>query len=228
MFNRPTTFALVAAASLVAASSASASTTINFAGLFDFTDVDNDGFREALTLQNVLSSNSGFVTSTTPGDAALSLATVLIPTLTLDSGSFVSGTSYDFAPTLYVDGFKLFDAADNELLVADLTVEGLEVNNTTAVINSALVINLTNITAGADYVFGASPVADEFVGAAQGATNVTLQATTSVESLIEGAAPGSTSAASSYSGSATVIPAPAAIGGAGLMLGGLLRRRRAA
>ncbi len=205
---------ILAAILLVAVSfgSASATAIIAFSGNVTTSDTGGvAGFYETMTFSTIFSAGSGTVSSTQPADAIFDdagLEYVVIASLTLSETSFVNGVYYDFAPTLYVSGFEVYDDNGTRLFYADLTVDQLVIQGTSGDINPSFTMNLTNITADGSYVAGTSAIVDEFVGAPGGAMQVSIQLG-SLPLPDEGAA------RNTYSGTAEPVPEPSTV----LMLG---------
>lgn len=190
---------------------------INYVGNFDFSDAGGiSGFNETITLTNPFGYGAGAVTSYAPGNDTLfndagieyigGSGTGGSIVLTLDESNFTSGLSYSFNPTTYQSGFLLFDDDGALLFSADLTANNLKVDNSTGSINSMFDMNLTNIVAGAAYLSGASRIIDSFLSNPGGAANFTLNIAGDISAAIESAGGKGT-----YSGSASVVPVPAAL-----------------
>jgi hypothetical protein len=188
--------------------------SFNYFGDWSLTDGDGDSFYETMTFTNPLGPGAGIVSSFFPspdgllggGEYIQGLGLGGAISLTLDPTNFTSGVSYAFNPVTYVQGFSLYDDNGDHLFSADLTATSLEVVNSTASINSFLDLNLTNIVAGASYVFGTSAIIDALLSAPGGAANFTINMAGSLAAAIEAIGGFGT-----YSGSASVVPIPAAL-----------------
>jgi hypothetical protein len=196
--------------------------SISFLGAFTLEDDDNDGFSELLTFDNPIGSFSGAITLSSPGGDGLfsdaGLESVEIAALTLDAGD-----PFAFSPTLYADGFRIYDDDDTLLLEADLTVTSLAISGSTGSINAAFALNLSNPTAGGGYTGGSSAIIDAFLALDSG-MNISLQLPN--QDLAAQISSGA-SIASQYSGSAAVPePGTGALLAAGLALLGVAAGRR--
>jgi len=196
--------------------------SFNYLGNWTLSDIDgsNDGFYETITLTNPFGPGAGAVSSFFPSPDGLLGGGEYVGTafggsisLTLDPNNFTSGVNYAFNPATYYqnagDGFALFDNDGTLLFAGDLTATALKVNNSTGTINSIFDLNLSNIVAGASYMSGTSAIVDAFLGATGGAANFSLNIAGSIAAAIEGAAVSVRNG--SYSGSASVVPIPAAL-----------------
>ena len=120
---------------------------------------------------------------------------------------------------MYLEGFKLFDDDNTLLMTADLSVDSLFMDGSTASINSSFGMNLSNIVAGAGYLAGGSEILDTFLSASSGALNLTLQIP---DNDLGGMIENGNLAMSTYSGSLASVP-PVPEPGTVLLLGvGLL------
>jgi hypothetical protein len=160
-----------------------------------------------LSFDNPFGANSGLISLFDPLlDALFSdagIETLEIATLSLDPGS-----PFDFSPTLYVDGFRIFDDNGTLLLEADLTALALEIAGGTGTINSSFDVNLTSITAGGGYIPGSSTIIDAFLAVPDGAANLSLQFP---GSDLAAAITAGADVTGTYSGSAAPIPEPAVL-----------------
>jgi hypothetical protein len=213
----------IAALALALWTTPAGAVSFSFAGNFSLVDDDNDGFSELLDFDNPVGNHSGFIHVFDPGGDGLfadaALETVLISALTLDPSD-----PFAFDPTLYANGFAVYDDDGTLLFEADLTAAELVIDGGTGTINPQFELNLTNITAGGGYVGGSSAIIDAFLAAPGGAANVTLQVPIpDLGSAIQNG----DSIASTFSGSATPIPEPASVLLVGAGLAGLARAGRA-
>lgn len=147
--------------------------------------------------------------------------TIAIAPLTLDEYSYTPGVSFDFTPTFYAGGFKIFDdgsAGGGLLLSADLTVTSLDVVGAAGYINSAFSMNLTNITS--PIASGTSELIDAFTNITipGGATTISLQFAGNISDAITGG----TTAYSTFSGTAAPVPEPGTVALLGMGLAGLV------
>lgn len=185
------------------ASSASA-TSLHFIGpSYTISDANRDGFSEQLQL------GKGLISLAEPKTDALfsdpDFETVVFSDFSFDAASFSSGKYYNFSQKTYVDGMKIYDNDQSLLFDADITLDSLIVDQSTGVMNPSFALNLSNITASANYIAGTSELVDMFVAAGVGAANFSLQfPASSLGMKIE---QGETFS-STYSGSAAVIPTP--------------------
>jgi hypothetical protein len=195
---------------------------------YTITDQDSDGFSETVMFGNA------FVTLTDPindglfGDSnpLLEWERVEFSPFTLDPTS--SAPSYDFAPTFYANGFKVYDdlmAGGSILLEADITLTSLDIQGGTGSVNASFAVNLSNIEAGGNYIAGTSAIVDAFL-ISPVAVNITLNmAGEDMGELIgegekvEGTYSGSVS-------SVTPVPEPGTVLLLGIGLVGLVGLRR--
>ena len=181
--------------------------SVSFFGNFTLEDSDLDNFSDLLSFDNPFGPNSGLISLFDPLlDALFSDAgfeTLEIATLSLDPGS-----PFDFSPTLYVDGFRIFDDGGALLLEADLTALTLEILGGTGAVNSSFDVNLSSITAGGGYVPGSSTIIDAFLALPGGAANLSLQFP---GSDLAAAISSGADVAGTYSGSAAPLPEPATL-----------------
>ena len=195
-----------------------------YASMFDYVGNwsvrDNggvSGFSETLTLSNFFGlSGAGLVTGVSPipdgllGDPGEYIANSSggAIVLTLDEGTAPGATSYAFNPTSYNGGFALFDDDGTQLFSATLTMNDLVlVGTSVGAINSMFSMNLTNIAAGIGYSMGSSAIVDAFLSNIGGAANFSLNIGGNIATAIHSMTGGS----GSYSGSASVVPIPAAL-----------------
>lgn len=208
----------IAIISLFLFSSQALAISIGYGGNYTLTDSDSDGFSDALSFSNpfpFFGSHSGYVSTSDPSTDSLfsdpGMETISLAALSLDPTSYAAGSYFDFAPTLYADGFAIYDDDGTLLLKADLTVNRLEIDSSTGTINSSFSMNLTNITAGTSYSAGSSEIIDAFLAVAAagdgGATNITLQMAGDLSAAILA---GDT-VNGTYSGSAAPVPEPATL-----------------
>ena len=141
----------------------------------------------------------------------------------------MAGDHYDLAAESrhFVEGFKIFDDDHSELLIADLTLDQINIQgNGVGAINPALNINLANIQGGKDYKpkTQASTLIDRFLSAPnhEGTMVISLQSSTDLPSLIYPnnstvSSSSSRSGLRSFSGSVSV-PEPSSIALLGLGL----------
>lgn len=210
--------------------------SFSFTGTYTISDSmpDSSYFKQTVSLDN------GGISVFDPLDDGLFADTgnlppyweiVEFPTLFLDESRYISGVKYDFDPTTYLEGFKVYDHDTTLLFQADLTVDSLVVDGSTGSINPAFSMNLTNITAGGSYTAGSSIIVDTFLDAPGGATNITLQiAATNLAAQIENVDNQyPDDIFGTYSGSAAAtVPEPATmlLLGAGLIgLAGISRKK---
>jgi hypothetical protein len=172
----------------------------SFGGDYVISDQNSDGFAENIHFSAGSGYHPVFGSYTLPGSGVVSQSTfdpstdalfqdpaleyVELADLMLDPSNFVSDDVYYFNPTLYAEGFKLFDNDGTLLFKADLTVSSLNVVGTSALLNPNFNINLANIVAGASYISGSSVIVDSFLNG--GATQLTLQlGSTQLSQIIE-------------------------------------------
>jgi hypothetical protein len=202
---------LVVTLSLVLFSSQAAALDLSFFGAYNFTDTTNDGFTNELVIGT---GTIGFIDPSSDGlfgDSGTEIVTFNQP-LQLDASSYVVGSHVDFAPTVYPGGFSVFDDDGSLVFTADLTVPRLHLSGTsTANINPAFSVNLTNIITGPTYVSGSSVIIDGYLAAQAaglgGGVNITLQTSGTIEGkLLNGGSFGGT-----YSGSTSPVPEPTSL-----------------
>lgn len=191
---------------------------------FTLDDPDGDGFSDRITF------DAGLVTLSHPDDDALfadaGYETVFFSELMLDPDAYISGSVYDFAPTMYEDGFSVYDDDQTQLFRADLSLSSLHVNDSTASINPTFGINLSEIETGIDYVSGTSEIVDAFVALGQAAVNLTLQIPgMDLGRMIEQGQTGRSTASGSAAANPVPEPTTVLLLGAGL-LGITVYRRR--
>jgi hypothetical protein len=218
---------------------ASAAVHLGFHGNFTLSDsaADADTFRETLSFDNPHGANAGVVTTFFPTDPSIDplfadagFETIGLPDLTLDPAN-----PHAFLPTTYPGGFGIFDDDGTPLLTADLEVQSLVVDGSTASVNPPFAINLTNLFAAPGYVSGSSLIIDAFLGGFPppfgglgGSLNLTLQTPGDFASVVAAGGEGS-SFTGTYSGSAAPtapIPEPASIALVAAGLAGLARAGR--
>ncbi len=212
---------LIALLAVVFTAGGALAVSFDFAGGYTVTDTDGDMFAEELDLNGSWFGKS-FIQSIDPdGDTALDAGSyVLLSKFTLDKNSYTSGVSYDFANNPYADGFEVYDSDDNLLLQADITLDPIEIKKSTATVNHAFGMNLSNIE-----VFGNSTILDAFAAAPGGNVNFTFNiAGPSLASMIESGGGGE----GSYSGSVAPTPEPGTflLLGAGLIAAAFYGRRK--
>ncbi|MCP4347238.1 MAG: PEP-CTERM sorting domain-containing protein [Desulfobacterales bacterium] len=212
---------LIALLTVVFTAGGALAVSFDFAGGYTVTDTDGDMFAEELDLNASFFGKSLIQSIDPDGDTALDAGSyVLLSTFTLDKNSYTSGVSYDFANNPYVDGFEVYGSDDELLLQADITLDPIEIKDSTATINHAFGMNLSNIE-----VFGSSVILDAFAAAPGGSVNFTFNiAGPSLASMIESSGGGE----GSYSGSAAPTPEPGTflLLGAGLIAAAFYGRRK--
>ena len=178
--------------------SAASALSFDFGGAFTFSDMDNDGFAELLDFNTSILGKS-FVVSADPAlDAVLDVGSYVKLSL------FTLNADYSFQNNAYENGFQVYDSNNNLLMEADITLDPLEIDQTTASINASFGLNLTNI----DLKVAGSPILDAFaLPAPGGAVNFTLNVANVDfdEMLKNGGGKGS------YSGSAAPVPEPSTV-----------------
>ena len=180
-----------------------AALSFDFAGGYAFKNTDSDPFAEVLDF-NMAFSKMSFIVGADPSvDAVLDAGSyVKLTPFLLDETAYTSGSSYAFLANPYTNGFQVFNAAGVLLMEADITLDPLKIDQSTASINADFGLNLTNI----DIKVAGSPILDEF--ALGGAVNFTMNvAAANLAGMIEnGGGKGS------YSGSAApAVPEPATL-----------------
>lgn len=187
--------------------------SFSFSGGFELRDDNMDGFAEVVNFNAnstpwfpPFSDRSPINMYDPDTDPVLSAgAYVLLSEFTLDH---TPGGPYSFTNNPYYDGFEVWsfgdplDLADDVLLLqADITLDPIKIDGSTASINASFGMNLTDIE-----VFVPSPILDAFVapGVPGGAVNFTFNVPADqLKAMIEaGGGEGS------YSASAAPVPEP--------------------
>ena len=185
--------------------------SISFNGDYSITDTTNpaDGFSDTVSFFDVNGPGFGEVSNGDTLNNGNNVDSILISNLMLDPASS-GGENFNFNPQTYTDGFSILDNAGNTLVVGDLTVMSLQTVGANGLINSSLVLNLTNIDSPNYNAGGGSDVLDALITAgnnAGGAVTISLNFTSDLSDAISSG----TTVTNTYSGTLTAVPEPTSL-----------------
>ncbi len=200
----------VVGTALAVGSAWATSIDFSFSGNYILTDSGGSPSYDTITFTATHGPGSGEVSSyhpvTDPVFSDSGSEYVALATLTLDESN-----PYNFSPTMYYDGFKLFDDNGILLMQGNLEAKSLEINNSGGQINSVFAGNIYDIAPGPSYSLGTSPIVDAFLNPYNpgGAITITLQFSGDLGELITMGTANDDQYTGTYSGTAAPVPEPA-------------------